>query len=305
MKKNLVICCAIALSGTTIIICIAGIICMKIQLQLMWDELDFEIKQFNIKTDNLWEGMLRMGAGTPSNRKRRENYGGYGILQQVHSNLFTAKVATGPLKVALGSLCSCIPQNDCPTGPPGVQGNSGQPGERGIGGLPGIPGHDALDVQSLAFKGCFNCPAGPQGTPGKEGNPGIRGPRGSNGIPGISGRDGVPGLTGEVGPMGVPGEIGKPGKAGDIGKDAEKLIGRKGVRGPQGQEGPQGQMGEKGLDGVQGRQGVKGPPGTPGSQGPPGPDGEEGGRGLLGKHGQDAEYCPCPARDGKFGKRSL
>jgi len=52
--------------------------------------------------------MLSMGAGTPSNRQRRQIYGGYGVQQQQHQtqNLFTAKVATGPLKVSLGSSCS-------------------------------------------------------------------------------------------------------------------------------------------------------------------------------------------------------
>ncbi|CAK5015983.1 unnamed protein product [Meloidogyne enterolobii] len=225
MKDNL-ICFAITISVTTIIMCIAGIICLNIQLQSMWDELGLEIKQFNIKvldiqisplyflffqiqTDNIWEGMLSMGAGTPSNRQRRQLYGGYGVQQQQHQthNLFTAKVATGPLKVTLGSSCNCISQNDCPAGPPGFPGVVGPPGERGIGGVPGIPGHDAMDVHSSISKGCFNCPVGPQGTPGKEGNPGIRGPRGPNGIPGISGRDGVPGLTGEVGPAGALGSI--------------------------------------------------------------------------------------------------
>lgn len=49
-----------------------------------------------------------MGAGTPSNRQRRQIYGGYGVQQQQPQthNLFTAKVATGPLKVSLGSSCS-------------------------------------------------------------------------------------------------------------------------------------------------------------------------------------------------------
>ena len=57
----------------------------------------------------IWESMLSIGAGTPSNRQRRQAYGGYGVLQQQSpstSNLFTAIVATGPLKVELGSFCS-------------------------------------------------------------------------------------------------------------------------------------------------------------------------------------------------------
>jgi len=33
--------------------CIAGIICLNIQLQSMWDELGLEIKQFNIKVLNI------------------------------------------------------------------------------------------------------------------------------------------------------------------------------------------------------------------------------------------------------------
>jgi len=52
MKDNL-ICFAITISVTTIIMCIAGIICLNIQLQSMWDELGLEIKQFNIKVLNI------------------------------------------------------------------------------------------------------------------------------------------------------------------------------------------------------------------------------------------------------------
>lgn len=32
-------------------------------------------------------------------------------------------------------------------------------------------------------------------------------------------------------------------------------------------------------------------------------DGEEGSEGPAGKPGKDAEYCPCPPRDGSGGKR--
>jgi hypothetical protein len=63
--------------------------------------------------------MLSIGVGTPSNRKRRQTYGGYGsipqqqqqfVQQSPHSspNLLKAIVATGPLKVSLGSFCSKI-----------------------------------------------------------------------------------------------------------------------------------------------------------------------------------------------------
>uniref|UniRef100_A0A914Z530 Uncharacterized protein n=1 Tax=Panagrolaimus superbus TaxID=310955 RepID=A0A914Z530_9BILA len=33
---------------------------------------------FKVLADDLWRDMVQMGAGTPSNRIRRESYGGYG-----------------------------------------------------------------------------------------------------------------------------------------------------------------------------------------------------------------------------------
>lgn len=58
--------------------------------------------------------MLALGAGTPSNRQRRQAYGGYGAAGQGFPSggsssgggLPMAHVATGPLNVALGSACS-------------------------------------------------------------------------------------------------------------------------------------------------------------------------------------------------------
>uniref|UniRef100_A0A915MXF4 Nematode cuticle collagen N-terminal domain-containing protein n=1 Tax=Meloidogyne javanica TaxID=6303 RepID=A0A915MXF4_MELJA len=240
MKDNL-ICFAITISVTTIIMCIAGIICLNIQLQSMWDELGLEIKQFNIKTDNIWEGMLSMGAGTPSNRQRRQIYGGYGVQQQQPQthNLFTAKVATGPLKVSLGSSCNCISQNDCPAGPPGFPGVVGPPGERGIGGVPGIPGHDAMDVHSSISKGCF---VSEIGKPGKAGDVGKDAEKliGRKGVRGTAGPEGPPGQIGEKGLDGVQGKQGVKGPSGTPGSQ--------GPPGPDGEEGGRGVLGKHGQD---------------------------------------------------------
>jgi hypothetical protein len=138
--------------------------------------------------------MLALGAGTSSNRQRRQAYGGYGAAgsgqafpsggAQSGGGLPTAHVATGPLNVGLGSACSllnisylfnifspkidCNPHNNCPAGPAGPPGESGPPGQPGIPGKAGVPGQDSDNFQNVGLKGCFNCPAGPQGPPGKE-----------------------------------------------------------------------------------------------------------------------------------------
>jgi hypothetical protein len=38
--------------------------------------------QFKIKADDLWRDMVKMGAGSVSNRQRRQAYGGYGASGQ-------------------------------------------------------------------------------------------------------------------------------------------------------------------------------------------------------------------------------
>ena len=102
---------AIAFSATTVILCMAGLIMVYNDLQAIWQELDFEMDQFKLQTDDWWKDMLTMGAGTPANRQRRQAYGGYGAAGQQQfpsggqsggGGLPMAHVATGPLSVGLG-----------------------------------------------------------------------------------------------------------------------------------------------------------------------------------------------------------
>jgi hypothetical protein len=71
-----------------------------------------------------------------------------------------------------------------------------------------------------------------------------------------------------------------------------------------GPNGPPGEKGDNGKPGAPGNAGAQGQPGRPGEGGPPGPPGPKGQPGQPGKPGEkgppgeDAQYCPCPARTG-------
>ncbi|KAH7725340.1 Protein LON-3 [Aphelenchoides avenae] len=297
---------AIAFSGATLFVSLIAVFIVYRDVQSIWAELDTEMDQFKVLTEDLWKDMLSMGAGTPANRQRRQAYGGYGATgvnparpSTGPGGLPTHSVVSNPLNVGNPSSgCQCSQQNNCPAGPAGPVG---EPGPDGLDGLPGKDGKDgqnAEDVHPAGLQGCFNCPAGPPGPIGPAGRPGIRGMRGPKGNPGYPGRDGNPGPPGDIGGPGAPGDDGKPGTPGEKGQDAEKPIPRKGPRGLPGDSGPEGPEGDRGQDGAPGEPGPKGPPGTPGFQGPTGSDGEEGPQGPQGKPGKDANYCPCPPRDG-------
>ncbi|CAK5015987.1 unnamed protein product [Meloidogyne enterolobii] len=244
--------------------------------------------------------MISMGAGSTSNRLRRQLYGGYnaaGLQPPIQVTTgppllqFPAGIAVHsigqPPHLSLGGSsstfhgsaeCVCKEVNKCPAGPQGPAGDVGQPGKPGI----------------------KYCPIGPQGSLGKAGRPGIRGMRGPKGSPGIPGRDGIPGISGESGQPGTPGEDGHTGITGEKGGDYEKPIGSPG------EQGSQGTVGDPGEDAPPGKQGPPGPQGSAGIQGAPGGEGEEGKDGPVGRHGADAEYCPCPNRNSlRRGRKSI
>uniref|UniRef100_A0A183CEB3 Col_cuticle_N domain-containing protein n=1 Tax=Globodera pallida TaxID=36090 RepID=A0A183CEB3_GLOPA len=285
---------AVALSGTTVLLCLASLVMVQHNLQQIWLELDSEMDQFKLDADDLWKDLLAMGAGTPSNRARRQQPSPAVVAGPVH-------VASGPLTV--GSVCNCNPTNNCPAGTQGQPGRAGPPGLPGVPGKEGVPGFSAEDSHSSPFKGCTNCPQGPQGTPGESGKPGIRGMRGPSGQPGVPGRDGVPGFPGETGGEGALGLSGAAGTPGEKGEDQKKENGLKGPRGMPGNMGVEGPIGEAGNLAPPGRQGASGMPGAPGPAGTPGAEGENGGAGSNGQPGRDAEYCKCPGRDGAAAHR--
>ncbi|KIH67966.1 nematode cuticle collagen domain protein [Ancylostoma duodenale] len=93
-------------------------------------------------------------------------------------------------------------------------------------------------------------------------------------------------------PAGPPGPPGQPGAPGEDGTPGEP--GKKGNTGPYA-GGDQGSGCVKCPAGPPGQPGADGPPGPPGA---PGSDGQPGQPGGPGEPGGDAEYCPCPPRNG-------
>lgn len=69
----------IALSGTSLLLCLLGVLTVHNEIRSIWMELDLEMDRFKLEADDLWQDMLAMGAGTPSNRKRRNSYGAYQV----------------------------------------------------------------------------------------------------------------------------------------------------------------------------------------------------------------------------------
>ncbi|VDM93302.1 unnamed protein product [Onchocerca ochengi] len=63
----------IVFSGATLLICLLAIGAIHKDVTSIWAELDSEIDSFKVKTDDLWKEMIGLGAGTPSNRLRRQN----------------------------------------------------------------------------------------------------------------------------------------------------------------------------------------------------------------------------------------
>uniref|UniRef100_A0AAF5RUR7 Cuticle collagen sqt-1 n=2 Tax=Wuchereria bancrofti TaxID=6293 RepID=A0AAF5RUR7_WUCBA len=63
---------AIIFSGATLLVCLLAIAAIHKDVTFIWNELDSEIVSFKVKTDDLWKEMIGLGAGTPSNRLRRQ-----------------------------------------------------------------------------------------------------------------------------------------------------------------------------------------------------------------------------------------
>jgi len=94
--------------------------------------------------------MLLLGAGTPSNRERRQAIDPQrDSRSSPHVNSNYGYAAAQPV------VCKCEAANNCPAGPAGPPGAQGEAGVAGIGGKPGIPGEDAPDWQNAPFKGCI------------------------------------------------------------------------------------------------------------------------------------------------------
>ncbi|KYO26867.1 acetylcholinesterase collagenic tail peptide isoform B [Alligator mississippiensis] len=200
---------------------------------------------------------------------------------------------------------SCLPESDCPLGPPGPQGCV-------PAGQQPLPLHSWIRAKLLPDTLCMldqalqlhlspaqteHCPSCPQGKKGPQGIPGIMGPKGEKGEigrPGRKGRPGPPGVPGMPGPIGWPGPMGPKGEKGDLG-----VMGLPGTRGPMGFKGYPGTRGEKGSRGERGDKGIRG---EKGDMGFPGMLGQKGEMGPKGERGTPGHRGPI-GRPGKRGKQ--
>uniref|UniRef100_A0A183C2D4 Col_cuticle_N domain-containing protein n=1 Tax=Globodera pallida TaxID=36090 RepID=A0A183C2D4_GLOPA len=136
---------AIALSGATIVLCLGSLLSVYNEMQNIWGELDVEMNQFRAQADGLWGDLLRMGAGTPSNRKRRA---AIVATEEDHNNLQANRDRRSGYSVASAvpaPPCKCEMDNACPQGPSGPPGDNGPPGLSGIPGKDGVAGVTAPD----------------------------------------------------------------------------------------------------------------------------------------------------------------
>uniref|UniRef100_A0A183C7V8 Col_cuticle_N domain-containing protein n=1 Tax=Globodera pallida TaxID=36090 RepID=A0A183C7V8_GLOPA len=266
----------IGLSGTTLLLCLFGIATIYDEIQSIWTELDFEMDRFKLETDDMWRDMLAMGAGTPSNRARRQAAGGYSAPQ----------AAPAPIPV-----CKCKAKNVCPPGPAGPAGGEGPPGVPGIPGKEGVPGITAENWQSAPIVQWAQLER--LELLGSRDNEefAVRGA--------IQGRQGA-----TVCPACQPSKA-RPGKRDALAPRAQmapRAMTRRSRSGAKDRAGRPAKLGTRehlalpATPGGPGKEGAAGPPGAAGFPGAPGNEGEEGGLGTLGKQGQDAAYCPCPNR---------
>ncbi|VDM95464.1 unnamed protein product [Thelazia callipaeda] len=292
----------IVCSGATLLICLLAIAVIHKDVTNIWNELDSEIVSFKVRTDDLWKQMIKLGAGTPSNRLRRRQ-AGYSASDKNkdgpnYSDLPSASAGDRPpnpydfnhqqsvpgygnenqkqsiqnqLKEATSSINSDInPVRKTPdTGNFASFSHDGgtvpQPGRQfpQFGGSVIPPGFPKTGQCVCSLEN--NCPPGP---------PGPKGENGMNGLDGVPGKDGLDGFDAE-----------------DIQQEAPSGCfhcpeGPTGPPGPLGRPGIRGQRGPKGTPGLPGRDGNPGPPGDIGPPGPPGPNGKPG---EPGEKGADAE----------------
>uniref|UniRef100_A0AC34GGK9 Nematode cuticle collagen N-terminal domain-containing protein n=1 Tax=Panagrolaimus sp. ES5 TaxID=591445 RepID=A0AC34GGK9_9BILA len=142
---------AISFSGITLIACLYAIAVIYNDVQSIWAELDSEMDSFKVLADDLWGDMVKMGAGTPSNRIRRQAYGGYGASSGpgFPSNSPPIPGTSGIPPHLSGnpsnSRCNCQSTSESKCAP-GPDGPVGEPGPNGLDGLPGLDGKDGQDA---------------------------------------------------------------------------------------------------------------------------------------------------------------
>ncbi|MFH4984448.1 hypothetical protein AB6A40_011157, partial [Gnathostoma spinigerum] len=117
------------------------------ELNNAWNELDHEMETFKVFTDDIWVGMVGLGAGTAETRIRRQTIQGYSATD-IDQN--ASEVVDN----------SCCPkENNCPPGPPGAVGLPGLDGTDGPNGVDGMnaPNNAALPFSLDKTGECFHC----------------------------------------------------------------------------------------------------------------------------------------------------
>ncbi|MCP9259110.1 Cuticle collagen rol-6 [Dirofilaria immitis] len=307
---------AIIFSGATLLVCLLAIAAIHRDVTSIWAELDSEIGSFKIKTDDLWNEMIGLGAGTPSNRLRRQTGDNtYDKIKKVIAVMTAEVTATTIVHRAVHRMLAVVdtilveqqttviyrqhkaneeqgpfeteihPKGFAPSNRPTIDANGNTHGKPSSTGTFAIPTHygsptSQTGQQFHPFSGSFIPPGFPKMAVCSL----------ENTCP--------PGPTGPKGAKGIDGENGIPGKDGIDGIDAEDIQqegpsgcfncpeGPPGPPGPAGRPGIRGQRGPKGAPGFPGRDGN---PGSPGDIGPPGPPGLDGKPGEPGEKGSDAE----------------
>ncbi|KFD54895.1 hypothetical protein M514_04329 [Trichuris suis] len=282
-------------------------------------ELDTEMDEFKLATNELWEEMMSFTGP----RERRQAYGvppspqpsdGYG-QPSVHNG--RGHVPAGSVPGVLGTTGGRTPSSSVSGGmeglglPPEITFGS-EFGESLVTVAPGVARQKPICKCNPAQ--AKKCPAGPPGPKGQRGEPGQDGPPGEPGKPGRDAEDvqaqrqllgtcatcfsctaGPPGPNGPPGPQGLVGPSGRPGTPG-----CDGTPGPPGEMGPPGQPGPRGNAGPKGIVGkdaervigVKGEKGITGAQGDMGDKGRPGRDAKDGPVGDMGEQGEEGLQGP-------------
>ncbi|VDK82908.1 unnamed protein product [Cylicostephanus goldi] len=93
---------ALCLSTFTLLISLYAIYNIYTDVRGIWMQLDEQMVEFKIQTDDIWTQMLGLGAATPSTRQRRQGKEQYGAYEAQGVN-------AGPVcgELSIQFLCFC------------------------------------------------------------------------------------------------------------------------------------------------------------------------------------------------------
>ena len=136
---------ATAISGFAVFTCLFLVPKLMLEVDDIRAELDAEMSEFRVLSNNLWKEMIGM-SGSP--RARRQAYGQGpapdGKPVPPPTTPCNADGSGGPgckpgfKQIPGGPSCNCDSNNQCPPGPPGEKGEKGEKGVDGPDGIDGI-----------------------------------------------------------------------------------------------------------------------------------------------------------------------